>query len=198
MRLLCESEAVNTRLCIARELAPMVGDTCKAQMGGKLAAAHVASPACSHAAYMAPDARHLQLAAAGPAAAGPAAAGEARGRAITAGRQGTARRGAPIRGATARNLQGREKGESLDQSDHHMGFWDFKEFGDLLLSKSKPGSRNIADAGDFGDFGNCWISTGTRFQQHWGCLGSQGFGGCCDFHRNELPAILGMLGIPGI
>jgi hypothetical protein len=63
-------QAVNTRLRIARDLTPRVGDVQKPRWGGKPVAAHVASPACPHAAHMAVEAEQLQLAAAGPAAPG--------------------------------------------------------------------------------------------------------------------------------
>jgi hypothetical protein len=63
-------QAVNVRLRIAREMAPRVGDVRKPRWGGKQAAAHMASPACSHAAHVPTDTGYPQLAAAGPAVAG--------------------------------------------------------------------------------------------------------------------------------
>jgi hypothetical protein len=64
------AQTVNVRLRIAREMAPRVADVGKPRWGGKPAAAHMASPACSHAAHVATDAGYPKLAAAGPTAAG--------------------------------------------------------------------------------------------------------------------------------
>jgi hypothetical protein len=63
-------EAVNTRLRLARELAPKVGDMRKPRWGGNSVAVHMVSPVCSHATHLVTDAGHPQLTAAGPAAAG--------------------------------------------------------------------------------------------------------------------------------
>jgi hypothetical protein len=84
--------AMNTRMRIARELAPKTGDAGRPRWGGKPAAAHVATLAGG-----------AELPAAGPVAPGAWGLGGlgAWGRATTVERHATTRTTAPTRGAIA-------------------------------------------------------------------------------------------------